>query len=108
MPPEAAWPAQGQQQQGGARSSHQADEWRAEAAPAPQPTAGRHRHSTVLLVDQVDLYDAPRFRYRGLLLDTARHFLPVSVLKVGAGRLLGGQGSTPSRLIVCCLPSCPS
>lgn len=49
-------------------------------AGADDPALQR-RHSTVLLVDELDTYDAPRFRYRGLLIDTARHFLPVSVIK---------------------------
>lgn len=39
---------------------------------------------------EVDVLDAPRFPWRGLLLDPARHFLPVSVIK----RNLDGMWAT--------------
>lgn len=61
VPPEAVWPAEGEDDgegQGGA----------GEQAPAPAPAGpagrGRRKHRTALLVDQVDIYDSPRFRYR--------------------------------------------
>lgn len=37
--------------------------------------------SNVYQVDVVSIYDAPRFPYRGVMLDTSRHFLAVSQLK---------------------------
>ncbi|CAF1111011.1 unnamed protein product [Didymodactylos carnosus] len=35
--------------------------------------------------DTVTIIDSPRFRHRGLMLDTARHFLPVPILKKNLG-----------------------
>lgn len=32
-------------------------------------------------VEECIIYDKPRFQHRGLLIDTARHFLPVPVIK---------------------------
>ncbi|KAL4440050.1 hypothetical protein ABPG75_003051 [Micractinium tetrahymenae] len=71
VPPEAVWPADEEEDEG---------DWAA-AADVDRHRRKKKRHSTVLLIEETSIYDAPRFRYRGLLLDTARHFLPVSVIK---------------------------
>lgn len=91
VPPEAIWPAE-DEQQGGQRSEGQGSEGeRAAGAAGSAAESGgsaglpqrrrKKKDKTVLLVEEVDIYDSPRFRYRGLLIDTARHFLPVSVIK---------------------------
>ncbi|KAK9836128.1 hypothetical protein WJX81_003786 [Elliptochloris bilobata] len=41
----------------------------------------RRRSDSAFLVRVASIWDAPRFAHRGLLLDTGRHFLPVSALK---------------------------
>ena len=35
----------------------------------------------MLINHEVNIVDSPRFRHRGVMLDTARHFLPVSIIK---------------------------
>jgi hypothetical protein len=35
----------------------------------------------VVINSSVNIIDNPRFRHRGAMLDTARHFLPVSIIK---------------------------
>lgn len=42
----------------------------------------RHRHRRLSVIKETAIYDTPRFRYRGLLIDSARHYLPVSIIKV--------------------------
>ena len=42
----------------------------------------RRRHARVYLVNATAIWDGPRFAHRGLLLDTARHFLPLPVILV--------------------------
>ncbi|KAI7841169.1 hypothetical protein COHA_005135 [Chlorella ohadii] len=83
VPAEAVWPAEDEEgEQGGAGSEGQGAAAAAgSAAEMPQRRRKKRKDKTVLLVEEVDIYDAPRFRYRGLLIDTARHFLPVSVIK---------------------------
>lgn len=49
------------------------------------PTSLSHhhhkKHQRVLRIHETSIYDAPRFRHRGLLIDTARHFLPLHIIK---------------------------
>ena len=42
----------------------------------------RPRSGDMFLVRATSIWDAPRFAHRGLLLDTGRHFLPLSALLV--------------------------
>ena len=75
VPPEAVWPAEGEDEEqhggegqaaaGGAAATGQ--EGGAGAAGQQLPEGRRRRKKrdkTVLLVEEVDIYDAPRFRYR--------------------------------------------
>ncbi len=34
-----------------------------------------------MINSSVNIIDSPRFRHRGVMLDTARHFLPISIIK---------------------------
>jgi hypothetical protein len=43
---------------------------------------GERQGSSQYIVTSVTVRDAPRFRHRGLLIDTSRHFLPLRVIKV--------------------------
>lgn len=66
LAPEAVWPVEGEEEGGDVSA---------------EVARRKRRHKTVLLIEATDIYDAPRFRYRGLLLDTARHYLPIHVIK---------------------------
>ncbi|XP_049762321.1 beta-hexosaminidase subunit beta-like [Schistocerca cancellata] len=43
--------------------------------------ATRVKTADALIADNLLIVDAPRFSHRGLLLDTARHFIPISYIK---------------------------
>ena len=42
----------------------------------------KKHHSMVYTINATAIWDSPRFAHRGLLLDSSRHFLPVSIIKV--------------------------
>ena len=50
----------------------------------------KHKDRTQYLVNATAIYDAPRFRHRGLLIDTARHFLPVHIILVRPATIAAG------------------
>ena len=33
------------------------------------------------IMNATSIWDQPRFKHRGLLLDTARHYLPISIIE---------------------------
>ncbi len=79
VPAEAVWPAEDEEgEQGGAGSEGQGAAAAAgSAAEMPQRRRKKRKDKTVLLVEEVDIYDAPRFRYR--------------CGEVGAGCVAGGS-----------------
>ena len=36
---------------------------------------------TFLVLNETELYDGPRYRHRGVLIDTAEHFLPIAIIR---------------------------
>ena len=84
----------------------------------------KHHHSkskTMFIINATAISDEPRYKHRGLLIDTARHFLPVDIIKVGSRFPWFSPGLFPladfsSRVLFCLLcrrccacprPSCP-
>ncbi|KXS16664.1 glycoside hydrolase family 20 protein [Gonapodya prolifera JEL478] len=80
-------------------------------SPAPRvpfldPSARAPPQAFAVFAAPVEVYDAPRFRYRGVFVDCARRFLPVGDVTRGAGVAEGGtlrsvvDGATWARLNV--------
>ncbi|AHJ98696.1 beta-N-acetylhexosaminidase [Hymenobacter swuensis] len=59
------------------------------------PDTERLRQKRAALLPEVDVADAPRFPWRGLLIDAARHFMPVGVVK----RNLDGMWATKLNVL---------
>jgi hypothetical protein len=49
------------------------------------------------------LHDSPRFPYRGLMIDSARHFLPVNSIK----RMIDGMSTAKLNVLQCAPSPCP-
>lgn len=41
----------------------------------------KHKQKQTIIINETNVYDRPRFPHRGLLIDTARHFLPKHIIK---------------------------
>lgn len=71
---------------GGSAAEGAAGSWAVSAQRVHQGSAagegGHHRHGKLFTINATLVRDSPRFAHRGLLIDTARHYLPVSVIKV--------------------------
>jgi len=67
--------------------------------PAPLEVAGRGRNTprnhVLLMASNVRLSDAPVFCHRGLMLDTARHFLPLHDMQ----RTLDGMAASKLNVL---------
>lgn len=100
VPPEAVWPAAGEDEEpqggegqaaaGGAAAAGQEGGAGAAGQQLPERRRRKKRDKTVLLVEEVDIYDAPRFRYRcayggGGWVRAAEW----AVLRLGCNRLVG-------------------
>lgn len=52
-----------------------------EAYQKPHRHHRHHRAKKLIVINETAIYDTPRFRHRGLLIDSARHYLPLRIIK---------------------------
>lgn len=69
----------------------------ANASSSPGPLSKSKRRRCVLALQETTIKDAPRFRHRGLLIDTARHFLSLGTIKVWGLDRAPGCGAWGAR-----------